>query len=341
MPVSIKDIARAAGVSHSTVSRALHDDPTISQETKARIALLAERMGYTPNAIGRGLVTRHTATVGVVVRTIADPFVAEVVQGIEETALTHGYTTILCNSNSEPDRELKTVRALREKRVDAVIVTSSRLGNLYMNHLREVGVPIVLVNSQSASAYAHSVRIDDVLGGELAGRYLLNLGHRHIAYISGPAWTQASSLRLKGCRKALQADGLDLPEEWVLQGNGRADGGFAAAARLLKGGPPVSAVLCYNDVTAMGLLSALHEAGKRVPDDLSVIGYDDVAMAAYLQPPLTTIAQPKYDLGKRAMEMALALMVGEAEVNDLLLPPTLVERKSCARVASSDTSRST
>ncbi|MGQ9681041.1 MAG: LacI family DNA-binding transcriptional regulator [Anaerolineae bacterium] len=331
MAVTIKDIAKAAEVSHSTVSRALSDSPLISTETKALIRRLADEMGYTPSALGRGLVTRRSATIGLVVTTIADPFIAEVVQGIEETALSCGYNTILCNSNSEPERELKTVRALREKRVDAIIVTSSRLGSLYLSHLRGVGVPVVLINNQGAGDYIHSVLIDDHHGGELAGRYLGGLGHRHIAYIGGPIWARASSIRLAGFRKALRAQGLDVPPDLVLVGNGRPDGGVEAANELLHRSQPVTAVFCYNDMTAVGVLSALHRAGRRVPEDLSVIGYDDVAIAAHLWPPLTTIAQPKYALGKRAMEMALSLIQGECQVPDVILPPSLVERESCRR----------
>ncbi len=329
MPVTIKDIARAAGVSHSTVSRALRDSPLISAGAKERIRHLAEAMGYTPNAIGRGLVTRRSGTIGLVVTTIADPFIAAVVQGIEETALGCGYNTILCNSNSEPERELKTVRALREKRVDAIIVTSSRLGSLYLGHLREVGVPIVLINNQRGGDYTHSVLIDDRLGGELAGRYLASLGHREIAYIAGPPWAWASGLRLAGCRKALAERGIALGPERVLAGNGRADGGVEAARALLNRRSGVSALFCYNDMTAVGVLAALQRAGCRVPEDISVIGYDDVPIAEYLQPPLTTIAQPKYALGQRAMEMALALIPDEPGVRDVVLEPKLVERESC------------
>lgn len=330
MAVTIKDIARAARVSHSTVSRALANSPLISDQTKARIRRLADEMGYTPSAIGRGLVTRRSGTIGLVVTAIADPFIAEVVQGIEETALSCQYNTILCNANSEPERELRTVRALRERRVDAIIVTSSRLGSLYLPHLRQVGVPVVLINNQGEGDYTHSVLIDDLAGGELAGSYLASLGHRRIAYIGGPIWARASGIRLAGCRRALQKQGLDLPGDLVLVGNGRADGGQEAADELLHRGLPVTAVFCYNDMTALGVLSALHRAGLRVPDDLSVIGYDDVSIAAYLYPPLTTIAQPRYALGRRAMEMALALIRGE-EVRDVILPPALVTRESCRR----------
>ena len=332
MSVTIKDIARAAGVSHSTVSRALADSPLISTETKERIRRLADEMGYAPSAIGRGLVTRRTGTIGLVVTTIADPFIAEVVQGIEDTALGYNYNTILCNSHAEPERELKTVRALHEKRVDAIIVTSSRLGSLYMAHLREVGVPIVLINNQRGGAYTHSVLIDDRCGGELAGQYLLGLGHERIAYVAGPIWAQASNARLEGLRQALRTRGLDVPPDLVLRGNGRPEGGIEAAHELVRRRLPATAVFCYNDMTAVGLLAALHKAGVRVPDDLSVIGYDDVTIVAYLQPPLTTIAQPKYALGQRAMEMALALIRGEPDVRDVVLTPTLVERESCGGV---------
>ena len=330
--VTIKDIARVAGVSHSTVSRALSDSPLISSETKARIRRLADEMGYSPSALGRGLVTRRSGTIGLVVTTITDPFIGEVVQGIEETALSCQYNTILCNSNSEPERELKTVRALREKRVDAIIVTSSRVGSLYLAHLRGAGVPIVLINNQAAGDYIHSVIIDDLHGGELAGRYLASLGHRRIAYIAGPIWARASGIRLQGCRRALAEVGADIPPELVLFGNGRPDGGVQAANELLHRGLPVTAIFCYNDMTAVGVLTALHRAGLRVPEDVSVIGYDDVAIAAHLFPPLTTVAQPKYALGQRAMEMALALINGEPGVRDVVLPPALVERESCRRV---------
>ncbi len=329
MSVTIKDIARAAGVSHSTVSRALADSPLIRAETRARIRRLADQMGYSPSAIGRGLRTRRTATVGVVVTTIADPFIAEVVQGIEDAALGHHYSAILSASQSEPERELKSVRTLREKRVDAIIVTSSRLGNLYMAHLRELGVPIVLINNQRGGDYTHSVLIDNQKGGELAGRYLLGLGHERIAYVAGPVWAHASGQRLAGLRQALRARGLQLDAEWVLEGDGRAEGGVKATGELLRRGLPVSAVFCYNDMTAIGVLAALHRAGRRVPGDLSVVGFDDVAIVAHLEPPLTTIAQPKYELGRCAMEMALALINGQRDVRDVVLMPTLVERGSC------------
>jgi len=169
MHVSIKDIAQAAGVSHSTVSRALGDSPLVKAETKAHIKRLAQEMGYTPDAIARSLVTRQTRTVGVVVTTITDPFVAEVVQGIEDTALENDYSVILASSAAEPDREVAAVEMLRAKRVDSVIVTSSRVGALYLEHLERIGVPVVLINNhnEQSGRYTFSVSVDNQHGGHL------------------------------------------------------------------------------------------------------------------------------------------------------------------------------
>jgi DNA-binding LacI/PurR family transcriptional regulator len=331
--VSIKDIARAAGVSHPTVSRALADSPLVADETKQRIQRIAREMGYTPSAIARGLVTKRTATIGVVVTTIADPFIAEVVQGVEEIGLDNGYSVILCNCNAEAEREMACVRSLREKRVDAIIVTSSRVGNLYLSLLEELEVPVVLINNQHKGGYVYSVSIDDLAGGQLAGRFLLSLGHRHIAYIAGPTSAQSSAERLEGCRRALRECGLDLSDRWVTPGDGRTHGGQTGASLLLQQFPRPTAIFCYNDMTAIGALRAIKSAGLDVPGDVSLIGYDDIAFAAFVDPPLTTVAQDKRTLGRRAMKLTLDLLDGEEGAGSIVLAPHLVERASCAPVS--------
>jgi DNA-binding LacI/PurR family transcriptional regulator len=330
MPISIKDIARRAGVSHSTVSRALADSPLVNEVTKARIQALAREMGYAPSAIARAMSTRRTQTIGLVVTTIADPFVAEVVRGIEETALDHGYNVILCNSMGDPDREIATVRGLREKWVDAVIVTSSRVGSFYAE-LTEIQVPVVLINNQQAGEYSFSVRNDDLRGGRLAGEYLAGMGHRRIAYVAGPEHAMASELRLEGCQDVLALSGAAIPPEWVVQGNGQPEMAERAVLPLLRAaGPRPTAVFCYNDVTAMGVLRAVKAAGLRVPEDISILGCDDIASAPYLDPPLTTIAQAKYTLGQMAMLMTVDLIQGKEDIRDVLLEPQLTIRASCA-----------
>ena len=329
-PVSIKDIARAAGVSHSTVSRALADSPLVADKTKERIQRLAREMGYTPSAIARGLVTQRTSTIGLVVTTIADPFVAEVARGVEETALDGGYSVILCACHAEPERELACVRTLREKRVDAIIVTSSRVGSLYVPLLEQLAVPIVLINNQHAGQYVHSVRNDDLLGGQLVGEHLAALGHRRVAYVGGPPNAYASVRRLEGCRTALRKHGGDVPNDLVVSGDGQTGGGKAAAVLLLQRTPRPTAIFCYNDLTAIGALLAIKDAGLRVPGDISLVGYDDISFAVYVDPPLTTVAQAKHSLGQRAMDLALSILNEQDETADILLTPRLVERASSA-----------
>ena len=330
--VSIKDIARRAGVSHSTVSRALADSPLVNIETKARIQELSREMGYTPSAIARAMSTRRTRTVGLVVTTIADPFVAEVVRGIEETALDRGYSVILCNSTGDPEREVAAVRALREKWVDAVIVTASRVGSFY-TELTEVHVPVVLINNQQAGEYSFSVRNDDLYGGRLAGEYLIGLGHHRVAYIAGPAYAASSDLRFDGFQGVLQSAGFAMPQAWISPGDGLPGAGERAASRWMQSLDRPSALFCYNDMTAMGALHAIKANGLRVPEDVSVLGYDDIAAAPYLDPPLTTIAQTKYALGQVAMQMALDLILDREDVHNVLLEPRLVVRASCAAPA--------
>ncbi len=326
--ISIKDIAKAAGVSHSTVSRALGDSPLVNAETKARIQKLAQQMGYSPDARARRLVTGRTDTLGVVVTTIADPFVAEVVQGIESTAHTHGYTVILATSNSEPAREMAAVEMLRSERVDGVIVTSSRIGALYPEHLEGIGAAVVLINNhnEQSGRYTYSVTVDNRHGGHLAARYLIEQGHRRIAYITGPADHSDDADRLAGCCQAMEEAGLHFDPAWVVPGDGRASGGEQALDRLA--GRP-TAVFCYNDMTAIGLLRAAHKAGLRVPEDMAVVGFDDIPFARYVRPPLTTVAQPKMAMGRLAVEMALNLMASDdAVVSDVVVKGELVVRES-------------
>jgi len=332
--ISIKDIAQAAGVSHSTVSRALGDSPLVNTETRARIQQLAREMGYTPDAWARSLVMGRTQTVGVVVTTIADPFIAEVVHGIEGAAYENDYTVILASSDSDPVRELAAVEMLRSKRVDGVIVTSSRVGALYQERLQRISVPVVLLNnhSEQSGPYTYSVMVDDQHGGCLVTQYLIQLGHRHIAYVSGVVGTSSDARRSAGYRRAMAEAGLDCRPEWVLSGTGRTDGGEQAAQQLLGLAALPTAVFCYNDMTAIGLLRALRRAGLQVPQDMSVVGFDDIPFAAYVHPPLTTVAQPKFEMGRQAMQMLLTLMAAtspaETTVTDIVVCGQLIVRES-------------
>jgi LacI family repressor for deo operon, udp, cdd, tsx, nupC, and nupG len=333
MHVSIKDIAQAAGVSHSTVSRALSDSPLVKAETKARIQRLAQEMGYSPDAIARSLVTQQTRTVGIVVTTITDPFVAQVVQGIEDTAHENDYSVILASSAAEPERELAAVEMLRAKRVDSLIVTSSRVGALYLEYLERIGVPVVLINNHNAQSgrYIFSVSVDNHHGGYLATCHLVERGHRRIAYVSGPADHSDDAARMAGYQQALHESGIALDPTLVVPGDGCIGGGERALAGLFSLTSPPTAVFCYNDMTAIGLLSAAQQAGLSVPEDLAVVGFDNIPFASHVSPPLTTIAQPQRDMGRQAMDMALALMsAGDSPTSfsDIIVRGKLIVRES-------------
>lgn len=327
--VSIKDIARRAGVSHSTVSRALRGSPLVNPRTAERIRRLAARMGYIPNAAARSLATARTGIVGLVITSLADPFLAEIVRGVEEVALEAGYRLFLATSNADPDRELAAVRALAESRVEGVIVASSRVGELYLPHLKALKVPIVLINNHREGPFLYSVAADSWQGASLAVSHLLALGHRRIAYIAGPPAARTNRERWEAYRAMLAAAGIDPDPEWMVEGNGRPEGGEWGLRRLLSAPRRPTAVFCYNDMTAIGALRAARAAGVRIPADLSIVGFDDILFAAYTEPPLTTVAQPKYEMGRVAMGLLLRLLQGERTPTHLRLPCQLVERASC------------
>lgn len=316
MAISIKDIAKAAGVSHSTVSRALSNSPLVSAGTKERIQQLAREMAYSPDAQARSLVMGRTLTIGVVVTTITDPFIAEIVQSIEDTAHQRGYTVVLASSQSEPEREMAAVEILHSKRVDGVIVTSSRVGAYYQGHLDRLKVPVVLVNSHSEQrgAYTFSINVNNQHGGRAATRHLIDLGHRRIAYVSGAPDHSDDLARLAGYRQALQGAGIDPDPVLVVPGTGQADGGEQALPALVAPSDRATAVFCYNDMTAVGLLKAARESGLAIPQDLAVVGFDDIPLASYVVPSLTTVAQPKRQMGQQATEMVLQLLLDGGQV---------------------------
>jgi len=331
--VSIKDIARAANVSHPTVSRALSHSPLVRGETAERIRLIAASLGYRPSAIARSLASNKTNTIGVVVTSIADPFIADVVSGIEETANDHGYSVFLANSNANPDREVKVVHSFHERRVDGIIVTASRVGALYVPLLSGLKVPIVLINNQHPDApdeFIYSVMIDNLKASIQVMEHLIGLGHRRIAYIGDKAGFQSDTERLAGYRQGLAFAGYPLLPELVVHGDGKPEGGRQAMEKLLSLPTPPTAVFCYNDMSALGALRALYGHGIKVPDDISLVGFDDLAIASYTSPLLTTVGQPKQQMGRMAMDTMLKLISGVGTKANIKVDGELIIRESTA-----------
>jgi len=332
-PPSIKDIARIAQVSHSTVSRALQNSHLVNAETAERIRQIANESGYRASAVARGLVTKRTRTIGLVVTTIADPFASEVVTGIEQSANDHGYSVFLADSNADPIREQQVVQSLAERRVDGIVVTSSRVGALYLPMLSEMRVPIVLLNNQHPGEFVHSVMIGNVAGSRDAAKHLIELGHRRIAYLGDQNGYQSDTERFAGYREALDGAGLPLVPELVVHGDGKPEEAMLAMDKLLALSDPPTAVCCYNDMSALGAMRSIYLHGLRVPDDISVVGFDDLFIASYTQPPLTTVRQPMRRMGLMAMESLFNLMSGQDLPIRITVDAELIVRESTAKPA--------
>ena len=338
--VSIQDIAASAGVSHSTVSRALHNSSLISPEMRLRIQQLAQEMGYTPNAVAQSLKGQRTNTVGLVITSIADPFVGRVVRGIEDVAQAARVSVLLSVSHNDPERELAVIETFHRRRVDGVISATAQMRGSYTRRLAQLNMPTVLINQQADpdadpdAGRLYSVDADDYAGARAAVEHLLALGHRRIGYLGVDNRYQSNARRLQGYRDTLAAGGITASEEWrrtipshrfhtehdVVEAQ-------ALLPELLQAG--VTAVFCYNDLVAVGALLACRDLRLRVPADLSIVGYDDVDLARYVTPPLTTIHQPKLRLGELAMQMLLAILEGHPVTNQLL-PVNLIIRASTA-----------
>jgi len=331
MAVSIKDIARLAGVSHSTVSRALNRSPLIPLETAERIQRIALEQGYTASAVARSLVMRKTQAIGVVVTSIADPFNGEVVAGIEEVANREGYSVVLATSQADPQREMSVVRSFRERRVDGILVASSRLGAQYQELFDELDATMVLLNNQHPSELAHSVSIDNIDGGYQATAHLIQLGHKDIAYIGDESGLHSDQERFSGFEKAMQEASIPIRVDLVVRGDGKQAGGRQRAAELLALEKPPSAIFCYNDMTALGAIEAVVAKGWQVGREVSMVGFDDLFFATSLQPPLTTFRQPKRELGKQAMQLLLAILRGQEAERKVVVRGELMVRGSTGK----------
>jgi LacI family transcriptional regulator len=301
-PPTIADVARAAGVSTATVSRALSGAPGLRPETRERVLAIARQLGYRPSGVARALKRGMTRTLGLIVTDIANPYFPAVVRAVEDAARQHGFTVLLGNGDEDPDREAAYLELLAERRVDGLIVASGALGERHRRWLVDAPVPVVLVNSALPDTPLPAILSDNRAGGRLAAEHLLQLGHRRLGHIAGPPSSSATAERLAGIREAMAAWGLDPADLALETGDGHPSGGAAAMERLLRRQPAPTGVLCYNDLTAIGALRAAHARGLRVPEDLSIVGFDDIEAARYVEPPLTTVAQQVAAMGRWAVD---------------------------------------
>jgi len=265
-----------------------------------------------------------------VVTSISNPFAGEIIAGVEEFALAHGYSILLSTSHADPAREMRAVRSLHENRVDGILVNSSRVGRLYMPLLAEMKVPIVLINNEHPGEFTHSVTIDNHRAGRDATSHLVELGHKRIGYVGNQFGLQADTERFSGYREVLDEADIGFDPELVAHGDGGPEAGMRAAARLLALPNPPTALFCYNDMEALGALRAARERGLNVPRDVSVVGLDDLYLSSYTDPPLTTVQQPKQEMGRLAAQILLELIAGKNLDSRVTLTGKLVVRNSTA-----------
>jgi LacI family transcriptional regulator len=290
-----------------------------SPGARERVLAAAEALDYRPSAVARALKLQTTRTIGLVVTDIENPFFPQLVSAIEAEATARGYGLLLCNTTDDDTRELAALKLLVEQRVDGIMLASSRAMRRHARLLHNVGVPLVLVNSRGVAGLP-SVDTASRRGARMAAEHLLALGHRRLAHITAPRSNAAAAERLAGVRAAVRAAGAEL---LVVAGDGRVDGGARAAASVPG---EVTGIVCYNDLAAIGAMRALRSAGRRVPADVSVIGFDDIEMAAWTDPPLTTIRQPTEAMGRWAVARLLA--DDDSEARQAHLEPALVVRAS-------------
>ena len=326
--ITMADVAREAGVSLMTVSRVLNDQDGISDATRQRIQEVVERLGYRRSNIARGLVTKRTGTLGLVVPDNTNAYFSEVARGVEHAAYSRGYNVFLCNTEENVEREKTVLMSLAEKQVDGLILCSSRLAKEELGSYLSYFQAQVLVNRSLDNDTASAVRPDDENGGRLAVEHLLKHNRRAIGMLAGPERSFSGGLRVKGYADALAAGGVTLNPAWVKHCLPMVDASRAAAVELLTRCPELTGIFCFNDLVAIGALQACLELGRRVPDDIAIVGFDDIPLASYVTPSLTTIHTARYEIGVKASETLLAHLNGETPRVDIILPVELIVRAS-------------
>jgi LacI family transcriptional regulator len=334
--VTIKDIARMANVSHTTVSRALNNKSRIRNETKEKILSIARELNYQPNFIARSLVMKRTKTLGLVITTIANPFYTELAQGIETTARGLGYNIILCSTNYDLSIEKQHIDILRSKGVDGIIFTSAHIGDPNIIKLAEEGFPIVLVNRRTYEPVVKEkvdyVGVDNILGGFLAVKHLIKLGHQRIGVIGGSSESSVGFERVEGGKKALAAYGLEAMDNYFLEGDFLKESGYQGGKRFLKMADPPTAIFATNDYMALGAYQAILDEGLRVPEDIAIIGFNDIEFTAMKGIELTTIGQKKYEMGALAVKTLVEKIEGgeiKPSTKEIILKPELIIRRTC------------
>ncbi|MFU8826389.1 MAG: LacI family DNA-binding transcriptional regulator [Brevefilum sp.] len=338
MNITIKDIAKVAGVSHSTVSRALNNHPAVAEVTRDRIKVLAQQMGYVPNAAARGLKTNRTRALGAILQQIDDPFWNEVLDGVDSILHPEGYSLFIAATHNDKQREKEAVHAMVQRGVDGVLLLSPQFREEQCRFLNSFDLPMVMVNNEGAGECQYLIFNDDVYGIGLITKHLIELGHTRIAYL-GKRGSASNKNRLAGFRSEMHAAMLPIDKKYIYHTSaGNPVGGREGAEYLLSLDEIPSGIVCYNDYVAVGVYNYLQENGLRIPQDVSVTGFDNITIAQYLSPPLTTLHQYKFELGEGAARMMLEVLSGLQQEKREDPPAKKVGMKGILKLRASTTS---
>jgi LacI family transcriptional regulator len=328
----MKDVARLAGVSTSTVSHVINNNRFVSEAVREKITSAISQLNYAPSALARSLKINQTRTIGMLLTASSNPFYAEVVRGVERSCYERGYSLVLCNTDGDENRMNRSLETLLQKRVDGLLImcTESHIPSAEILN-RYPSIPSVMMDWSPFEGGSDIIQDNSLLGGEMATRYLIARGYTRIACIAGPQDKTPARVRLEGFQQAMAQAGLPVLPGYIVNGDFEFQGGYNAMNQLLALKPLPEAVFTSNDAMAVGVYHALFQAGLSVPQDIAVIGYDDIELARYMTPPLTTIHQPKDELGELAIDTLLHRLAEPGGSQQLLvLTPELIERGSVA-----------
>ena len=335
--VNYNDIAKIAKVSPTTVSHVINETRFVSDETKKRVLDAMKKLKYQPNLLARGLATGKTHTIGLVISDIKNPFYPELVQGVEELAIKNDYNVFLCNTDYDIEKGLKSTGALIRKKIDGIIVASSQADSFLIRELIESEIPFVLVDWGKRNVNIDSLYFDYRVGIAEAISHLVSLGHKRIYFISGPKTLKTAKIRIKNFIDVVEKYKDDNLIYKILEGNHKIEGGIKTAQKILKGKDLPTAVICSNDLTAIGVMKAFKAGSIKIPEDISIIGLDNIALTEIVSPALTTIELERYKIGSTAMELLLN------RINDKNLPKQtrifktkLIVRESTSEIKKND-----
>ena len=310
----------------------INNSSPVSDELRKKVNEAIKKLNYQPNTVAQSLIKTETGTVGLIIPDISNPFFSLLAKGAEELAKIHNYSLILCNSNDDPKAETEYIDVLLKKQVDGLIFTGTRCKNEYINQLLEDRFPIVVVDREIEEKEVNSIYTNNKDGAYQATKYLTHLGHKDIAYIAGYPDVKTDKDRFEGYKRALREAKISFREDLVVIGNYHWNDAYNVVKKLLEKGKSFSAVFAANDLMAMGAIKALEENNLKVPDDVSVIGFDDILLASIVNPPLTTVAQPTYQMGESAMRLLIDVIKKRiTKPRKVVLETRLVIRESCKR----------